>query len=417
MRFHRDPISVAEAQERILSYVKPGETEQIPLLESEGRRLAQAVVATSDVPHFSKSPYDGFAVRAADTIGANPSAPIELEVVGSIACGDAPNFRVEAGQAARIMTGAAIPEGADCVIMFEMTSENETRVERMVGIKKEMKPGENIVQKGEETKEGTILIEAGKRIGPGEMAILSTFGYAHVPVYRLPRIGILATGSELLRPEDELTYGKIRNSNSYMTASQVRQAGGIPVLYGNLEDDPDLAIAKVRQILAETDFLITSGGVSVGDFDVMVEVFTRLDADLLFNKIKMRPGSVTSAARVGDQFIFGLSGNPGACFVGFELFVRPMLNAWQGKRQAALPGMQAKLGVDMKKPSPFTRYVRSSWTIEQGEVIVRPVGMDKSGVVTNITDANCLMCIPAGGQGASIGDFVTILPLPYNAGE
>lgn len=417
MRFHRDPITVAEAQQRILAHITPGDIEKIPLFESEGRRLAEAIIATSDVPHFSKSPYDGFAVRSADTIGASIHNPIELEVIGAIACGDAPNFCVETGQAARIMTGAAIPQGADCVIMFEMTSENEARVDRIVGIKREMKPGENIIFQGEETKAGTRLIEAGTRIGPGEMAILATFGYAHVPVYRLPRVGILATGSELLRPEDELTYGKIRNSNSYMTASQVRQAGGIPILYGNLEDDPDLAVAKVQQILSETDFLITSGGVSVGDFDVMVDVFTRLNADLLFNKIKMRPGSVTSAARVGEQFIFGLSGNPGACFVGFELFVRPALQALQGKPQALPKEMQAKLGIDMKKPSPFTRYVRSFWTIEQGEIVVRPVGMDKSGVVTNITDANCLMCIPAGGVGAAAGDLVTILPLPYRVGE
>lgn len=149
-------------------------------------------------------------------------------------------------------------------------------------------------------------------------------------------------------------------------------------------------------ILEETDMLITSGGVSVGDFDIMVEVFNRLDAQLLFNKIAMRPGSVTSAARYNDQFIFGLSGNPGACFVGFELFVRPLLAAMQGKPEVHLPETKAILGVDMKKPSPFDRFVRSSWAIEDGRVVVYPVGRDKSGVVTNITDANCLMRIPPG---------------------
>ncbi|MEZ2658085.1 molybdopterin molybdotransferase MoeA [Aneurinibacillus aneurinilyticus] len=417
MRFHREPIQVEEARERVLAYAEKNPVERVPLLESEGRRLAEPIQATNDVPHFPKSPYDGFAVRAEDTSGATPAMPVELEVVGAIACGDEPAFTVEAGQAARIMTGAAIPQGADCVIMFEMTTENEKRVERYVGVKKEMEPGENIIQLGEEKKAGDLLIEAGKRIGPGEMAILATFGYAEVPVYRLPRIGILATGSELLMPEEPLRYGKIRNSNSYMTASQVRQAGGVPILYGNLEDDPDKAVERILMILEETDMLITSGGVSVGDFDIMVEVFNRLDAQLLFNKIAMRPGSVTSAARYNDQFIFGLSGNPGACFVGFELFVRPLLAAMQGKPEVHLPETKAILGVDMKKPSPFARFVRSSWAIEDGRVVVYPVGRDKSGVVTNITDANCLMRIPPGGSGAAKGEEVTILQLPYNVGE
>ncbi|MCI1695482.1 molybdopterin molybdotransferase MoeA [Aneurinibacillus aneurinilyticus] len=417
MRFHREPIQVEEARERVLAYAEKNPVERVPLLESEGRRLAEPIQATNDVPHFPKSPYDGFAVRAEDTSGATPAMPVELEVVGAIACGDEPAFTVEAGQAARIMTGAAIPQGADCVIMFEMTTENEERVERYVGVKKEMEPGENIIQLGEEKKAGDLLIEAGKRIGPGEMAILATFGYAEVPVYRLPRIGILATGSELLMPEEPLRYGKIRNSNSYMTASQVRQAGGVPILYGNLEDDPDKAVERILMILEETDMLITSGGVSVGDFDIMVEVFNRLDAQLLFNKIAMRPGSVTSVARYNDQFIFGLSGNPGACFVGFELFVRPLLAAMQGKPEVHLPEMKAVLGVDMKKPSPFARFVRSSWAIEDGRVVVYPVGRDKSGVVTNITDANCLMRIPPGGSGAAKGEEVTILQLPYNVGE
>ncbi|GEN33992.1 molybdopterin molybdotransferase MoeA [Aneurinibacillus danicus] len=417
MRFHRDPISVAEAQRRILAFAGKNKVEHVPLTESEGRRLAEPIRATNDVPHFPKSPYDGFAVRAEDTAGASLEKPVELEVVGAIACGDAPDFTVGKGQAARIMTGAAIPEGADCVIMFEMTTENEARVEKVVGVKKEMKAGENVIEVGEEKKSGDLLVEAGKRIGPGEMAILATFGYAEVPVYQLPRIGILATGSELLMPEEPLRYGKIRNSNSYMTASQVRQAGGIPVLYGNLQDDPDEAVERVLTILEETDMLITSGGVSVGDFDIMVEVFKRLDVDLLFNKIAMRPGSVTSAARYNDAFIFGLSGNPGACFVGFELFVRPLLQAMQGKPETGLKEMEAVLGVDMKKPSSFPRYVRSSWKIEDGKAVVYPVGQDKSGVVTNITDANCLMCIPPGGSGVAKGDTVTVLMLPYNVGE
>jgi molybdopterin molybdotransferase len=416
MRFYREPIQVADAQEKILSYAEKTKTETIPLIDSEGRRLAQDIYATCDVPHFTKSPYDGFAVRAEDTNGAAVQSPVQLEIIGTIACGDEPAFSIGQGQAARIMTGAALPEGADCVIMFEMTSENEAKAEHTVGIKKEMAPGENVILRGEETKEGAFLIREGRRIGPGEMAILATFGYASVPVYRLPRIGILATGSELLSPEEPLRYGKIRNSNSYMTASQVRQAGGIPVLYGNLEDNAERAVEKVLSILRDVDIVITSGGVSVGDFDIMVEVFKRLEVDLLFNKLSMRPGSVTSAARYHNQFIFGLSGNPGACFVGFELFVRPLLHAMQGKQNVRLPEIEAAIGVHMKKPSSFARYIRGVWKQEKGRIVAYPVGPDKSGVVTNIADANCLIRVPAGGRGISQGEPITILTLPYGAG-
>ncbi|WP_027414721.1 gephyrin-like molybdotransferase Glp [Aneurinibacillus terranovensis] len=418
MRFHREPIPVHEAQEKILAYACGGAaTETVSLLESEGRRLAEDIIATSPVPHFNKSPYDGFAVRSADTIGAAIQRPAFLQVVGTIACGDAPNLQVEAGQAARIMTGAALPEGADCVIMFEMTTENEAKAEKTVGVKKEMKPWENVILLGEETKEGERVIPAGKRIGPGEMAILATFGYARVPVYRQPRVGILSTGSELLAPEEPLRYGKIRNSNSYMLASQVRQAGGQPVIYASLEDDPDLAVERIQSILSEVDVLLTTGGVSVGDFDIMVDVFNRLEVDLLFNKILMRPGSVTSAARYNNRMIFGLSGNPGACFVGFELFARPFLQALQGKTSVGLPEMEAAMGVDMKKPSSFARYVRGVWKAENGKLTAYPVGLDKSAVVTNITDANCLIRVPAGGRGIAMGDAVTVLRLPYGADE
>jgi molybdopterin molybdotransferase len=417
MRFHREPIQVNEAQKKILSFADKNKKDMVNLLDSEGRRLAREITATSPVPHFDKSPYDGFAVRSVDTKGASAQQPVGLTVVGTIACGDTPDFRVQEGQAARIMTGAALPKGADAVIMFEMTTENEAHNEKHVGLKKELTAGENVIKYGEEAKEGDFLIQAGKRIGPGEMAILATFGYADVPVFQKPKVGVLATGSELLSPEQPLSYGKIRNSNSYMVVSQVKQAGGEPVLYPSLEDNPDEAEKTIRSILDEVDILITTGGVSVGDFDVMVEVFKRLDVDLLFNKIAMRPGSVTSCARFGSKMMFGLSGNPGACFVGFELFVRPYLQAVQGKSDPLLPQVEAFIGKDMSKPSSFTRFVRGQWKLENGKPVAYPVGLDKSAAVTNITDANCLIQIQPGGRGIGKGDAVMLHLLPYGAGQ
>lgn len=411
MRFDREVIPVEEAQKRITPHIRPVEIEEVPLLDSIGRRLAEEIVATSPVPHFRRSGMDGFAVRAADTKGASPQTPVKLEVVEEIPCGAVPKKNIRKGMCARIMTGAAVPDGADAVIMLEQTDTVFENGRTCAIVKKEMEEGDNVTPVALEVTEGTPLLRSGRKIDAGEAAILATFGYHRVSVYRRPTIAIFATGSELLASDEPLQPGKIRNSNSYMLAAQVRKAGGVPVMMETIPDDVKLAEKMIMHAFEQADHIITTGGVSVGDYDILVDIFEKWDGELLFNKIAMRPGSPTSVGIRNGQFLFGLSGNPGASFVGFELFVRPVLLGMQGKGKPYLREHKARLVGRYDKPTSFQRFVRGTCYTEEGQWFAKPVGIDQSSIVTSIKDADCLIVIPPGKRGVPDGALVTIIKL------
>lgn len=410
MRFHRVAIKVAEAQARIAQYTSVGEREEVSLEQSFGRRLAESVYADHPVPHFRRSGLDGFAVRAGDTHGAKPACPIKLEVIESIPCGCLPTKPISSGQAARIMTGAAMPEGADAVIMLEMTEEEEKEGKLFVLINKEMTPGDHVTPAGFEIEQGELIMEKGDKLRAGEIALLATFGHSRVNVFKQPRIAILTTGSELLPVEAPLQPGKIRNSNAFMLAAQVREAGGVPIMMGSVADDVALARDGIMNGLNAADMVVTSGGVSVGDSDIMVDLFEQWEGTVLFNKIAMRPGSPTTVGICRHKFVFALSGNPGACFVGFELFVRPVIAMMQGMLNPVVHAA-AYLHRDFMKPSAYPRYVRGRSFTEQGKIFVEPAGADKSSIVVSIKDSNCLIIVPAGGRSLLQGDIVSIIAL------
>lgn len=411
MRFGREAIKVKEARARIAPYIHPGKIEEVSLMESIGRRLAEEVKATDPVPHFRRSGMDGFAVCAADTQGASRNEPVLLQVIESIPGGAVPEKDVQTGTCSRIMTGAAVPEGADAVIMLEMTDTVEQDGNVYTAVKKEMQAGDNISPIGMDAAAGTALMEVGRKVNAGETALLATFGYHTVKVYRKPTVAIFATGSELLPVAESLQPGKIRNSNSYMLAAQVQSSGGIPRIIDMVPDDVNLAMEKIMAAFDQVDMVITTGGVSVGDYDILVDIFEQWDGQLLFNKVAMRPGSPTSVGIREGQFLFGLSGNPGACFVGFELFVRPVLWGMQGKERLYLPEQQARLVGNYTKPAPFQRFVRGTCYAEDGQLYAKPLGIDKSSIVTSIQDANSLIVIPPGGRGVSGGARVSVIKL------
>ncbi|WP_079915072.1 gephyrin-like molybdotransferase Glp [Paenibacillus sp. 32352] len=407
LRFHRKAISVLEAQQAVLQWVKHLEIEEVPLAQSFGRRLAAAVSAEQPIPHFRRSGVDGYAVHASDSTEASPDNPIALEVVERIFSGDVPERSVLPGQAARIMTGAVVPEGADAVIMLEMTEAREQQVH----LRKRMMEGENITPVGQEVSQGTLLLHAGQAIGAGETAVLASFGYSSVPVFRKPRVAIFSTGSELLDVDMPLEPGKIRNSNSYMLAYQVREAGGEPFIMPIMPDDPAIVERELLALADQVDLILTTGGVSVGDKDVLVDLFERWDGQLLFNKVAMRPGSPTSAGVWRNKLLLALSGNPGACFVGFELFARPFLRGLLGCTSLYHHEIEARLMTDYSKGSAYPRYVRGSLELRKGMIGVRPAGQDKSSIMVSIKDTDCLICIPAGGRGAAEGEKVKVLML------
>lgn len=411
MRLNRKAISVEMAQAKIASYIRSGSIERVGIMDSIGRRLADEIVATHPIPHFRRSGMDGFAVRSEDTIGASHDEPVLLKVIENVPCGVVPKKNVEQGTCSRIMTGASVPEGADSVIMLEMTDTVEKDGTVYTAVKKETQSGDNITPIAMELTADTLLMKKGRKVNAGEVALLATFGYDTVNVFRKPKVAIFATGSELLSVAEPLQPGKIRNSNSYMLAAQVMAAGGDPHIIDMVTDDIDLAMQKIMSAFEQVDMVITSGGVSVGDYDILVDIFQKWDGQLLFNKLAMRPGSPTSVGVRDGQFLFGLSGNPGASFVGFELFVRPVLWGMQGKEQWHLPQRQAHFVGNYEKPGTFQRFVRGICYGKDGKLFAKPVGIDKSSIVTSIQEANCLIVIPSEVTSVTDNDIVNVIQL------
>ncbi len=413
----RNPIPVQEAVERVMQFAEEGSKEKVKLEESDGRILGEDIVATHAVPPFNKSPYDGFAFRAEDTAYGSQENPITFKVTEHIAAGKVASQPLQKGEAVRIMTGAKLPEEANCVAMFEVCQTYEEQGQEYMSIKRCMNPGDNVNFKGSETEQGTTLVHKGTTINPGVKALLATFGYAEVTVAMRPKVGLFTTGTELLQVEDELVPGKIRNSNASMVASQIIRAGGEVQLYGTLQDDFATSFEAISKALEEVDLLITTGGVSVGDYDLMPDIYQELGASVLFNKIAMRPGSVTTVAAKEDKLLFGLSGNPSACYVGFELFTRPILRSLMGSKQPYPPKIKAYLGADFPKANPFTRFVRSNLHYQDGYVYIQPSGLDKSSVVTSLASANAFMMLPGGTRGYQKGDLIDALFIEFNEGQ
>ncbi|MFD2993294.1 gephyrin-like molybdotransferase Glp [Fictibacillus nanhaiensis] len=405
----RTPLPVAEAVYKIMDHTRLWGTEKISINECDNRILAEDLTATHDVPPFDRSPYDGFAIRSEDTKHASLDHPIILNVVETIGAGQVAEQEVKSGTAVRIMTGAKIPESADAVIMLELVKERVTDNKNQIIIKRSVKKDENISFQGEDTKEGTPLVKAGTKITPGIVAILATFGYHRISVYKQPVVGILSTGTELLDVNEELQPGKIRNSNAYMCAAQVRAMGAKVKLYQHREDNFDSLYKNIKEALHEIDVLITTGGVSVGDYDFLPEIYKKLGAEVLFNKVAMRPGSVTTVAIYEDKWLFGLSGNPSACFVGAELFVRPVILKGMSVLKPHCKVTKAILSKDFPKPNPFTRFVRAILSEDTDGNVVTPAGLDKSSSVSSLIEANCLIVLPGGTRGWETGSEVGVI--------
>ncbi|MBO7746929.1 molybdopterin molybdotransferase MoeA [Paenibacillus sp. MWE-103] len=438
-RFRRRAVKVDDAMEMVIAAAVPGRRETVPLWEAGGRRLAESAAATTDWPPFARAGLDGFAVRSADTALASPGSPAMLRVVDAVAAGEIASADVAPGTAVRIMTGGAVPPGADAVVMLEQTADARLDGQAAVRVKSAARPGQNVAPRGEEFRRGSVFAGPGELLRPGHVALLGTFGYAAVPVYARPRVAVLATGAELLPVEAPLAPGRIRDSNSAMVAALIMQSGGVPVMLGRVPDEPEAAARAVADALARCDMLITTGGVSVGDYDVMATLLRGLgpveaaaegeaqqlqpqsrlspqlppDSRLLFNKAAMRPGAPTSAAVVSGRLLLALSGNPGACFVGFELFARPAIARLQGAspEQARPKQATAKLVGGFAKGSPHERFVRARLYAENGVLYADPLAFGKSSMLASIPSADGLIRLKPGASGAAEGEIVDVILL------
>ena len=403
-------LPVDAALETVLRAMRPLGSERVAIGDALGRVIVEDVVAPRDLPPWDNSSVDGYAVVAADLGGATPERPVRLAVIEEIPAGRMPEHKVAPGSAARIMTGAPMPAGADAVVMVEDTALEGDRVLVRVAVER----GESVRARGQDVRAGTVVIPAGRRARPAEVGMLASLGRAAVSVGRRPRIGILATGDELADPGDAERPDRIFNANSYAVAAQAAEAGGVAVLLGIARDRPDDLRERLRS-LDGLDLLVVCGGVSVGKFDFVRDVLTELGMVMEFWRVAMKPGSPMAFGSVRGKPVFGLPGNPVSSMVTFEVFVRPALLRMAGGADLGRPIVAAELDAPIDKARGKTHFVRGRLLREGSRVRVTPTGSQDSGVLTSMVKATGLIVLPRDAERAERGQVVDVRLLQGDA--
>ena len=390
-----DLLSIEAALARVLEHTRRLPDEDVAVADAAGRVLAVDAVARVDLPPFPSSAMDGYAVRAVDTPGA-------LAVVGQSAAGHPADVALAPGQAVAISTGAVVPEGADAVVPVERTHGRDGSVDV-----EQVEHGENVRPRGGDAAAGDAVARAGTTCGPAQLGALAAAGLDAVRCARRPRVAVLATGSELRRPGEALGPGEIYESNTVMLAAQLRRAGAVAEVHGAVADDAD-ATRTALELGLEADVLLTSGGVSVGEHDLVRGLLAELGVAEVFWRVAVKPGKPVAFSTRGSTLVFGLPGNPVSSFVGFELFVRPALAALQGAtdpRPAFLPG---RLGVSLARNPARDELVRAR--IDH-DGLALPVRGQESHMIARAAQANALVLVPRGDGELAAGTTVSWLPL------
>lgn len=399
-------MPVSEALEKLLGYFQAVEIERIPLRQAAGRVLGEQILARVDLPPFANSSMDGFAVRADDLAGAAPEAPVALEVVEDIPAGRVPTRPVGAGQAARIMTGAPLPEGANAVIPVEETDFNYRNpgspAPAQVRCFSPVKAGDSVRPAGMDLRAGEAALEAGVRLRPQEVGFLAMLGVSHVPVHRLPRVALLSTGDELLPVDAPLAPGKIYDANGYTLAGLVQKAGGELIELGIVPDHSEAVQRALDEAVAQSaDLILSTAGVSVGAFD-FVRTVVEQHGELAFWRVNMRPGKPLAFGRYRGIPYFGLPGNPVSAFVGFEVFVRPAMQRLAGQAAAERPAVRAVLAEPLESDGRES-YLRAVVSNSGGRWSARLTGHQGSGNLRSFVQANALLIVPSGVKSLAIG--------------
>ncbi|HEX9124641.1 MAG TPA: gephyrin-like molybdotransferase Glp [Actinomycetota bacterium] len=396
-------LSVDDARERILSQISALAPLELPLQEAHGCVLATDVSASVDIPAFASSAMDGFAVRSTEVADADPTSPVELRIVGRALIGRRPEATVGGGEAVRIATGAPIPAGADAIVPIE----NCEVVGEDVRILAPSPEGKHIRPAGEDVRAGQPLVKTGRRVGAPELGLLATAGISHPLVHPRPRVVVLSTGDELIPPSQGPEFGQVRDSNAYLLFGALREAGAVPVMAGIVRDDPDALKETVLNHLVQADAFVSSGGVSVGERDVVKAAFFRR-GDVEFFKVAMQPGMPQGFGHIEGKPYFGLPGNPVSVFVSFEVFIRPALMKMMGRRRLFRPQIQAELDQDVSGPTGKTQFARVLVRRDGGRYVARPTGGRGSNLIATVSRANGLAVIPQGVETAPAGTEVTV---------
>ena len=406
-------LSVEEALSRILGLIRPLESERARPLDALGQTLAADVHAGFDIPPADNSAMDGYAVRAADTVGASVGSPCRLRVIGEIPAGRQSTLVVASGAAARIMTGAVLPAGADAVVQFEHTSEMLGRRSGVdeVEVYAAASFGQNIRRAGEDVSRGNVVLPAGAELRPAEIGVIASLGLAEVDVVRRPRIAVLSTGDELLAPGEPLQPGRIYDANGYSIAALVKRYGGEPIPLGIARDTVGDLQARVRAGL-DADLFISSAGVSTGDYDVVKDVLAA-EGQIDFWQVAIKPGKPLAFGRIGGVPFVGLPGNPVASMVAFEQFVRPAILTMLGRRHLKKPEIVARLVGEAGNRDGRRCFYRAFVSREADGYVASLTGPQGSGILTSMAQANGLVIVPESVSAVRTGDLVRVQMLDW----
>ncbi len=394
-------ISLEQALNILMDHVTHGKTERKPLEDCLGLILSEDVYALLDMPPFSRSAQDGYALCSKDSIGATGENPVKLKVTGKIYAGDHLDVQVRPGEAVRIMTGAMVPAGADCVLRQEDTDEGED----VVQIYKEVEPGCSICFKGEEYKKGHTLLHAGTKIDAAALAVASGNGIMELPVYERVKAAVVSSGSEVVEPGAPLTPGKIYNTNTIYMKARLSQLGAKVMMTRTVGDDLEVMAEALKEAADQAELVVTTGGVSVGQKDLTEEALLSIGAKILFHGIAIKPGMPTLAAEKDGVLFIGLSGNPFSAAIPFEMFVREILSLKMGDPDLKLRRETLTAVTGFSKDSRKRRFLRGK---AEGKEVWLP-DQQANGQMRSMVGCNCLIEIPAGSGPVKAGDKVEVL--------
>jgi molybdopterin molybdotransferase len=401
-------VSVEDHRDRILTSIDPLPAFDQPLMEAYGLAAAEDVHASVALPGFDNSAMDGYAVAHADVASASDESPVHLPVVGEIGAGQATLLAVSPGTTVKIMTGAPVPAGADSVIPYEWTDRGVANVV----ITQAPDKGQHVRPKGQDISEGDLLVQAGTVLGPRQIGLLAAVGRSSVRSRPRPRVVVISTGSELREPGTPLGHDSVYDGNSFLLAAAARQAGAIAYRVGIVPDEPRAFLSALNDQLVRADLVVTSGGVSMGDYDVVKEALRPLGT-VWFGGVAMQPGKPQGFGTVGEDAvpIITLPGNPVSSYVSFEQFVLPAIRRLMGRTPYVRPSADAMLTHDLSSPERRRQFARGVMSVVDGRLAVTPVGPQGSHMIGDLAESDALIVVPESVTSVAAGETVTVLPL------
>ncbi len=404
-------ISVERALELLLSYApyKMPDKIVLPLDESYGLITSEDIIAPEDLPSFNRSTVDGFAVNSADTYGATENLPAYLNIKAEILMGEEPKFKLERGEVAKISTGGMLPEGADAVIMFEHTQFVE---ENMIEVLKPVSPMENVIRIGEDAKKGEYIFKSGHRLRPQDVGALAGLGITKIQVYKKPIVSIIATGDEIVSPDQPLRPGQVRDINSYTLTGLILDKGAIPVKKGLFVDDYEIIKNVVIESLKNSHMILITGGSSVGTKDVTEKVINDIGKPgVIFHGVSLKPGKPTIGGIIDTIPIFGLPGHPAAVNICFKIFIEPVLDLISGSRENSFYKqknfIKARIAKRISSSPGREEHIGVKLEDRNGEIWAIPL-LGKSGLITTLTQADGTAIIPLRKLGVEEGEIVEV---------